>query len=105
MGMFSSAADVISIGSYILEIQLIATIFAGCSGLFTSIFQAFGKGNNRILCSISRGIALIPILIVGNMLFHLDGAVWSLAIAELFACMVGLSIWIGISTKIQHKIS
>lgn len=79
-------------GKYILTVQLIATIFAGCSGLITSIFQAFGKGMASNIMSIARGVAFIPILILANLLFHLDGVVWSLAISEMFACMVGLSL-------------
>lgn len=101
IGMFNSAADVISTGSYILEIQLIATIFAGCSGLFTSIFQAFGKGIQSNIMSITRGIAFIPILILGNILFHLDGVICSLAISEMFACMVGLSLWLKIKKVVK----
>lgn len=92
--IFSSSGNVIAIGSYILVVQLIATVFAGCSGLLTSIFQAFGKGMQSNIMSVVRGVFLIPVLIMGNMIFRLHGVVWSLVISEVFACVVGLILWV-----------
>ncbi|HWQ42222.1 MAG TPA: MATE family efflux transporter [Desulfosporosinus sp.] len=96
IGVFSIDAEVIAIGQTILVAQLCSTIFAGLSALFTSIFQAFGKGVQSTVMSLVRGIAFIPILILGNMLFAVNGVIWANTISEAFTCIVGLILFLGI---------
>ncbi|MBB6214270.1 putative MATE family efflux protein [Anaerosolibacter carboniphilus] len=102
---FSIDSDVIAIGQIILMAQLCSTIFAGLSALFTGIFQAFGKGIQSTVMSVMRGIAFIPILILGNMLFAVNGIIWAMTISEAFACIVGLFLWLGIRKKSLLEIS
>ena len=94
IGLFSSDLEVIAVGEKILIALLASTLFAGLSGLFTSMFQAFGKGTQSNIMSAVRGIALIPIIIVGNMLFGLDGVIWSMTASELCAFVVGSFLWL-----------
>ena len=94
LGLFSSDTVVIQAGVKILTALLISTLFAGFSGLFTSMFQAFGKGIQSNIMSVARGVALIPIIILGNMLFGLNGIIWSLTLSELFAFIVGFFLWL-----------
>lgn len=96
IGVFSIDAEVIAIGQTILVAQLCSTIFAGLSALFTSIFQAFGKGVQSTVMSLVRGIAFIPILILGNRLFAVNGVIWANTISEAFACIVGLILFLEI---------
>ena len=96
IGLFSIDAEVIAIGQTILVAQLCSTIFAGLSALFTGIFQAFGKGVQSSVMSVIRGIAFIPILILGNRLFAVNGVIWANTISEAFACIVGLILFLGI---------
>jgi len=96
IGVFSIDAEVIAIGQTIFVAQLCSTIFAGLSALFTGIFQAFGKGVQSSVMSVIRGIAFIPILILGNMLFAVNGVIWANTISEAFACIVGLILFLGI---------
>ena len=96
IGVFSIDAEVIAIGQTILVAQLCSTIFAGLSALFTGIFQALGKGAQSSVMSVVRGIAFIPILILGNMLFAVNGVIWANTISEAFACIVGLILFLGI---------
>lgn len=95
IGAFSIDPAVIAVGQTILAAQLCSTIFAGLSGLFTGIFQAFGKAWPSTVMSVTRGIVFIPVLIFGNMLFAVNGVIWAMTVSEAFACMVGLILWLG----------
>ena len=92
--LFSSDEAVIKVGVTILSALLLSTLFAGISGLLTSMFQAFGKGLQSNIMSVSRGVALIPIIIIGNFLFQLNGVIWSMAASEICACLIGLFLWL-----------
>ncbi|MDF2541588.1 MAG: putative efflux protein family [Herbinix sp.] len=99
VGIFSIDAKVIAIGQTILVAQLCSTIFAGLSALFTSMFQAFGVGMQSTMMSVIRGLIFIPILILGNILFAVQGVIWAMTISEAFTCIVGLVLWLGIRKK------
>lgn len=98
--LFSSDESVIEVGVIILTALLFSTLFAGISGLLTSMFQAFGKSIQSTIMSVSRGIALIPIIIIGNSLFQLNGVIWSMTASELCACFIGLLLWFGCKKEI-----
>jgi multidrug efflux pump len=51
--------------------------------------------------ALTRGLALIPLLFLGNLLFRLSGVIWSLPAAEIGACLVGISLWLGSRAKIM----
>lgn len=99
--LFSSDESVIKIGVIILTALLFSTLFAGISGLLTSMFQAFGKSIQSTIMSVSRGIALIPIIIIGNSLFQLNGVIWSMTASELCACFIGLLLWFGCKKELM----
>ncbi|WP_349673332.1 MATE family efflux transporter [Lacrimispora sp.] len=98
--LFSSDESVIKVGVIILTALLLSTLFAGISGLLTSMFQAFGKSIQSTIMSVSRGIALIPIIIIGNSLFQLNGVIWSMTVSEICACFIGLLLWVGSKKEI-----
>ena len=91
--LFSSDEKVVGAGVTILSALLLSTVFAGISGLFTSMFQAFGKGVQSNVMSVSRGVALIPIIIIANALFQLNGVIWSMTVSEVTACIIGTILW------------
>ncbi|MNM52629.1 Multidrug export protein MepA [compost metagenome] len=101
ISIFSSDTNVIHIGKEILTALLLSTLFAGLSGFITSIFQAFGKGVQSNIMSVVRGIVLIPIIIVGNKMFGLDGVIWSLTASEFCASAVGICLWVISKRKIM----
>ena len=99
--LFSSDESVIEVGVVILTALLFSTLFAGISGLLTSMFQAFGKSIQSTIMSVSRGIALIPIIIIGNSLFQLNGVIWSMTASEICACLIGILLWFGCKKEIM----
>lgn len=90
VSIFTLDHMVIKVGSLILTAQLISAVFAGSSGLIMTMFQAFGKALPSTVMSLARGLALIPVIILGNMIFKLDGVIWSLPISELIATLIGV---------------
>ena len=100
--LFSKDTAVISVGVTILTALLVSTLFAAISGLFTSMFQAFGKGIQANIMSAARGVALIPVIIIGNKLFQIDGVIWSMTVSEIAACFIGLCLWMMSKKKIME---
>ncbi len=100
--LFSSDETVIKVGVIILTALLFSTLFAGISGLLTSMFQAFGKSIQSTIMSVTRGIALIPIIIIGNSLFQLNGVIWSMTVSEICTCFIGLLLWFGSKKEILN---
>ncbi|RKD28544.1 MATE family efflux transporter [Lacrimispora algidixylanolytica] len=100
IGIFSIDPKVIGIGQRILMAQLCSTVFAALSGIFTGIFQAFGTAVQATVMSILRGLIFIPILIIGNMLFAVNGVIWAMTLSEGITAVVGIVLWIGIREKI-----
>lgn len=90
---FSNDESVINIGAYILTVQLVSSFFASGAGLLTGIFQAKGKGVPAIIMSVTRGLILIPSIIIGNCIFKVDGVIFSLLIAEAISFITGFVLY------------
>lgn len=97
---FSNNPEIIRIGGFILTIQLFSAFFAAGAGLLTGIFQAKGQGKQAIIMSITRGLILIPAIIVGNQFFAVNGVICSLIVAEAFSCLTGLALYQFDKTKV-----
>ncbi len=93
VGMFGSDMEMISIGTYALSVMLVSSLFSGFAGYFSGIFQAYGKGLPAAIISVSRGAMLIPLIIIGNALFQLDGVLISLLVAEIISFTIGFAMW------------
>lgn len=100
IGIFSIDPKVIEIGQRILLAQICSTVFAALSGIFTGIFQAFGTAAQSTIMSIFRGLFFIPILMIGNRLFFVNGVIWAMTLSEGLTAVVGIILWIGIREKI-----
>lgn len=100
IGIFSIDPKVIEIGQRILLAQICSTVFAALSGVFTGIFQAFGTAAQSTIMSIFRGLLFIPILMIGNRLFFVNGVIWAMTLSEGLTAVVGIILWIGIREKI-----
>jgi multidrug efflux pump len=100
-GLFSSDPGVLQAGVMILTAMLVSTLFTGFSSIFTDMFQAFGAGIQSNIMAVLRGLALIPIISLGNLLFGLKGVIWSLPVAEMSACLAGLVLWLASKDKIM----
>ncbi len=93
MRCFTQNRDVIQIGSFILTVQLCSSFFAAGAGLLTSVFQAKGEGTPALILSISRGLILIPTIMILHSLFGLHGVIFSLLTTEVLSFFVGLALY------------
>ncbi|MCI1478714.1 MAG: MATE family efflux transporter [Clostridium beijerinckii] len=105
IGLFSIDPEVIAIGEITLIAQLSSTIFAALCEFFTGIFQAQGAGVQSNVMAAVRGVLFIPILIVGNLLFAVNGVIWAMTATEGLSCMIGIALWLGIRRKSLLEIS
>lgn len=99
IGLFSIDPEVIAIGEITLIAQLSSTMFAALCEFFTGIFQAQGAGVQSNVMAAVRGILFIPILIVGNLLFAVNGVIWAMTATEGVSCLIGIILWLGIRRK------
>lgn len=99
IGVFSIDPKVITIGQITLIAQLSSTIFAALCEFFTGIFQAQGDGVQSTVMASVRGVLFIPILIVGNLLFAVNGVIWAMTATEGLSCLIGIALWLRIRGK------
>lgn len=91
--LFSADPRVLEVGFSILTAMLASTLFTGFTSIMTDIFQAFGAAAQASIMAAVRGLTLVPVIIVGNRWFGLEGVIWSLPAAEFMACLIGLALW------------
>jgi multidrug efflux pump len=97
--LFSTDPGVLTAGYTILTAMLVSTLFTGFTNIVTDMFQAFGAGVQSNIMAVVRGVALIPIIFLGNQMFGLTGVIWSLPAAEISACLVGMVLWLASKGK------
>ena len=88
-GLFSADPAVLSDGTAILTAMLVATLFNGITGLLIAVFQATEQMRNATIMSIAQGVLFIPVVLLGNAWFHLDGVIWSMTVTELLTFALG----------------
>lgn len=105
IGLFSIDPEVIAIGQITLIAQLSSTVFAALCEFFTGIFQAQGDGAQSTVMASVRGVLFIPILIVGNLLFAVNGVIWAMTATEGLSCLIGIILWLRIRRKSLLEVS
>ncbi|HEX3721271.1 MAG TPA: MATE family efflux transporter, partial [Nitrolancea sp.] len=103
--LFSNSSSVLAIGVVVLTAQLVAAVANGFTGLITSLFQATGRSVPSIVLSMSQGILFIPIVILGNLWFHLDGIIWSLTVSEVLVFLIGIGMWLASRRSIDRGLA
>ena len=91
---FSSDRSVLSIGVVVITAQLTAMIANGFTGLITSLFQATGQAMAATVMSVTQGVLFIPVVLLGNLWFGLDGIIWALTATECAVLLVGIVMWL-----------
>ncbi len=88
VGWFSEDPTVLNLGPCILIMQVLAVPFAAGSGLMMGVIQACGKGAAANILSIVKGLAFLPCVLIGSILFAADGVIASLLAAEVLSFLV-----------------
>ncbi|RKR76230.1 MATE family efflux transporter [Frondihabitans australicus] len=90
---FVSNPAYLAVGATILTAQLVSMVFNGFTGLITSMFQATGRALPATIMSITQGVLFIPIVILANLWFGLDGIIWALTVSEGLVLVAGIVMW------------
>jgi Na+-driven multidrug efflux pump len=91
--VFSTDPQVLQVGFAILTAMLVSVLFGGVTSVINDMFQAFGAGLQANILAVARGLVLIPLIVLGNLWFGLNGIVWSLPAAEITSSLVGIVLW------------
>ena len=91
---FVADRSVLAIGVTILTAQLVAMVANGFAGLLTSLFQATGRAVPATVMSVTQGLLFVPVVLLGNLWFGLDGIIWALTVTEGFVLLAGVVMWL-----------
>jgi multidrug efflux pump len=102
---FVTDRSVLGIGTTIITAQLVAMIANGFTGLITSLFQATGRALAATVMSVTQGVLIIPVVLLGNLWFGLAGIVWALTATECAVLVAGLGLWLASRGAIRRGLA
>lgn len=91
---FVTDRTLLALGATIITAQLVSMVFNGFAGLITSLFQATGRILPATIMSMTQGIVFIPIVILANLWFGLNGLIWALTVSEGLVLAAGVVMWL-----------
>ncbi|MFR8319041.1 MAG: MATE family efflux transporter, partial [Catenibacillus sp.] len=100
LGMFNADATTLEIGIPAMRTISLCFIPAALGIMFSTLFQAVGKGFNSLILSLVR--QLICILPVAYLLSKISlAAVWyAFPIAEIVSCILGILMFVALYKKV-----
>lgn len=100
----SEPPEVVSYGKYFIRANMSACTILGVQFILMSTFQAMGKGGSALIVSLCRqGFAFVPAIIIGNMLFGLNGIVWAQPFADVSSVVISSTMYFFINRNIKNK--
>lgn len=100
VGIFIQNEEVIIYGEKILRALMLSSSVIGIMFVFTFSFQAMGKAVSSLILSISRqGLIFFPVLILGNLLFGLNGIIFAQPIADIGCLIMAVIMFILLNKK------
>lgn len=89
---FSDNAGVVALGATIMVAMLVSTFFNGFTALLMTWFQASEQGGRAAILGTLQGGLFIPVILVMSGVWGLDGVIWTMPVAEMTACLVGVGL-------------
>ena len=103
ISMFGGTDEIMKIGEFAFRIISLCFIPAAAGTLFTTLFQAVGKGVRSLLMSFCRQLVLIlPIAYIISIVFDLSVVWYAFPIAEIFSLMLAIGFFINL-VKVDFK--
>ena len=101
---FIDDGEIITIGSRMLRIQASSGIFLGIMFVCMSTLQSMGKSLPSLILSVSRqGLVFLPVAIIANTIWGLDGLMWAQPAADVFSVILS-AIFVLITLKsLKHS--
>jgi len=91
--IFIDDANVILLGEQFIRVVILSLPVLGILMLITVTFQAIGAARPSLILSVARqGFVFLPVLLIGNYFFGMDGLVFAQPIADIGA--VALAIFL-----------
>lgn len=104
--LFINDAETVKYGQYFLRVLCIICPPQAVSMMCIAIMQAMGKKLQPLVLSFLRkGIVDTPIMLLLNVLIGVYGVAWATPIAELFAMIIGLIVFIPTLRQITQQLS
>lgn len=97
ISMFGGTRDIMNIGIPALKIISLCFIPAAVGILFTTLFQAVGKGIKSLLMSFCRQLViLLPVAYILSVIFDLTAVWFAFPIAEVFSLTLAIIFFINL---------
>ncbi len=104
IGIFINDPVVIDIGTRILQATLCIAPLLGLQFIFMNAFQAFGMAGYSLILSLCRqGLAFFPAVIIGNLLFGLDGIIWAQPIADVVSIVLATCLYLRTNRRLKRE--
>ena len=104
IAIFINDSKIIRIGTQIFNAYVIAIPFAGLGMILMATLQAMGKALPAFIVSLSRqGIIYIPMLFLLNYLFHFDGLIYALPIADVITTILSFTFVYQITKRLKSS--
>ena len=105
LSLFIKEKAVVALGCTALRIISLSFLFAGICIVFSSVFQALGKGSYSMFVSIARQLlVLVPVAYLLALAGDLNLIWWSYPIAEIASVTVSFCLFARLYKKIISKI-
>lgn len=99
---FIDDTQVIALGQRMVAITLVTGPIFGLSLLSTTFLQSIDSAGKATVVSLLRqGVILLPLSLIGNMLFGLTGLLWVQVVADVLATVIALIVF----AQSHHKLS
>lgn len=92
--LFIDDLNVIHLGEQFIKVIIISLPVLGVLMLITVTFQAIGAARPSLILSISRqGFIFLPVIIIGNYFFGVDGLVFAQPLADIGSVVLALFLF------------
>lgn len=96
--LFIEDINVIQLGEQILRVIIISIPVLGIVMLITVTFQAIGAARPSLILSIARqGFIFLPVLLIGNYFFGMDGLIFAQPLSDIGAVILAIFLFKKIS--------
>ena len=102
--IFIQDQQVVEYGARMLKVLMLSGPVIGIMFVFSFSFQAMGKAIQSLILSISRqGFVFLPVVIIANKFFGLDGIVFAQPVADIVSILIALVMFIQIISAAHKK--
>lgn len=104
LNIFVNDSQVLAQGAPLFRILLLAQVAYGIIFLFTNVFQSLGKAKEAMAMSIVQGLGYLPVIIIGDYLFKLNGIIWAFPVSEFLIALISLGLFLKIKKEIYNEV-